>query len=131
MVHDYIHQTPHGGRYRIRLYLPNEEGAAPVVILTEPVDNTGQSITKAASRLAAEVIAGYGLEDPQPVFVEHYEDGARGTEDDPQTFDLVVFRSYALTEHFDSDGWAWRVGAPKWSALDRQTVEALVGEPVQ
>ncbi len=53
---DYIHPTPRGGRCRIRIYLPDEERDAVVVICTELPNNPGMSVTNAARRIAAEVI---------------------------------------------------------------------------
>ena len=115
----------------MRIFLPDEAGDAPVVIVTELNTNAGKSVTNAALRIAAEIIAAHGLEDPKPVFVEHYEDGMRGTPGDPQTFDLVTFYSYAPRQTTDIDGWCWTIGPPKRKAPDRETVEALVGQGVR
>lgn len=94
LVHDYIHPVPAGGRCRIRLYLPDEEADSPVVICTEPERGTGgMSITNCSEVLAAKVIKANRLE-TEPVWIEHYEDGARGSEEDPHTFDLVTFSSW-------------------------------------
>jgi hypothetical protein len=65
---DYIHPTPHGGRCRVRIYLPDEEGDAPVAVCSELPDNKGTSVTNAAERIAAEVIKRRGL--PVPVWIE-------------------------------------------------------------
>ena len=58
---DYIHPTPRGGRCRVRVYLPDDERDAPVVICSELPTNDGTSITYAAEQLAAEVIRYYSL----------------------------------------------------------------------
>lgn len=129
LVHDYIHPTPHRGRCRIRLYLPEDEGDAPVIICTELNANTGMSVTNAAEQIAGEVYAGHGLE--RAVWIEHYEDGARETDEDPQTFSLVTFASSEVREILRGGEWSLRVGAPSWSALDRATVETLVGQGVR
>jgi hypothetical protein len=42
---DYIHPTPRGGRCRVRVYLPEEEQDAPVVICSELPTYEGSSIT--------------------------------------------------------------------------------------
>jgi hypothetical protein len=42
---DYIHLTPRGGRCRVRVYLPDEEIDAPVVVCSELPTNEGTSIT--------------------------------------------------------------------------------------
>jgi len=71
LVSDYIHPTPRGGRCRIRIYLPEEERDAPVVICSELPNNEGSSVTYSAHQIAAEVIRYHRLEVP-PVWVEHY-----------------------------------------------------------
>ena len=54
LVHDYIHPTPHGGHCRVRIY--DATTVVPVIVCTELTDNPGQSITKAAKQIAAEVL---------------------------------------------------------------------------
>jgi hypothetical protein len=56
LASDYIHPTPRGGSCRVRIYLPEEEQDAPVVICSELPNNVGTSVTYAAEQLAAEVI---------------------------------------------------------------------------
>lgn len=131
---DYIHPTPHRGRCRIRIYRPDlpVEGSAArdeaVVIATELPDNEGMSITNAAERIASEVISFHRLPTPL-VWVEHYEDGAHGTEEDPHTFDSVTFSSYEIEDLGAYLGeQRRRIGEPSWKPLDRATVEVLVGE---
>lgn len=132
LVHDYVHPTPAGGQCRIRLYLPEEEKDSPVVICTEPTEgNEGMSITNCAEVVAAKVIEANRLE-AAPVWIEHYENGVRGTEEDPDSarggsFDLVTFSSYVPMEFVSVAGWDRRLGRPSWKALDRQTVERLIG----
>jgi hypothetical protein len=133
---DYIHPTPHQGRCRIRIYRPDlpVEGSAArdeaVVLCTELPSNEGMSITQAAERIAGEVISFHWLPTPL-VWIEHYEDGARGTPEDPHTFDLVSFESYEV-EHLGAylGEERKRIGEPSWKPLDRATVEALVGSAV-
>ena len=131
LASDYIHKTPHKGRCRIRIYMPEDlEYDAPVVICTELLDNPGMSITNAAERLAAEVISAHRLPVPL-VWIEHYEDGARGTPEDPASYDLVLFSSYEVEDLGRYMGEERkRIGEPSWKALDRASVEALVGESV-
>ncbi len=128
---DYIHPIPHRGRCRIRTYLPDEERDSPVVICSELLNNPGQSITNAAERIAAEVIEANQLPTPL-VWIEHYEDGARGTPEDPHTFDLVLFEHYEVRESRAPylGERAVEIGRPAWKPLDRATVEALVGGAV-
>ena len=108
LVHDYIHPTPHGGRCRVRIY--DATTVVPVVVCTELTDNPGQSITNAAKQIAAEVLENHphlfdpfalasiaGLSYDKPfLWVEHYEDGGRGTPSDAATFDLVEFSHYEV-----------------------------------
>jgi hypothetical protein len=76
LIEDYLTDTPHSGEARIRIYAGSSEGV-PVVIATELPDNPGMSITNAAERIAGEVISFHRLPAPL-VWIEHYEDGARG-----------------------------------------------------
>jgi hypothetical protein len=54
---DYIHPTPRGGRCRVRVWLPEDDQDAPVVVCTELPANGGSSITHAAEQLAARLAA--------------------------------------------------------------------------
>jgi hypothetical protein len=63
-----------------------------VVICTELAKNLGMSVTNSAERIAGEVISFHRLPTPL-VWIEHYQDGARGTKEDPHTFDLLTFSS--------------------------------------
>jgi hypothetical protein len=71
LASDYIHPTPRGGQCRVRIYLPEEEQDAPVVICSELPNNGGASITYAAEQLAAEVIRSHRLPTPL-VWIEHW-----------------------------------------------------------
>jgi hypothetical protein len=133
---DCIQPTPHKGSCRVRIYRPDlpVEGSAArdeaVVICTELADNPGMSVTQAAERIAAEVITFHWLPTPL-VWVDHYQDGARGTPEDPHTFDLVTFSSYEVEDLAPYMGEERkRIGEPSWKPLDRATVEALIGEPL-
>ncbi len=61
LASDYIHPTPRGGRCRIRIFLPEEEQDAPVVICSELPNNPGGSITNSAEVIAAEMIRSHKL----------------------------------------------------------------------
>jgi len=142
LVSDYNHPTPHGGRCRVRIY--EESGELPVVVCTEPPDNEGMSITNAAEQIAGEVttsnpevfdpfslgsIPGIGYDKPM-IWIEHYLDGARGTPEDRATFDLVEFAHYEPRDVLRAGEWNKEIGEPSWSPLDRESVERLVGAPV-
>lgn len=115
----------------MRVFLPDEpDRDAPVVVCTELVNNPGQSVTNAASRIAHEVIRNFRLPIPV-VWIEHHEEGARGKPEDPATFDLVVFEDYRPRDAVDPiDGPVRSIGEPRWKALDRASAERLVGGPL-
>jgi hypothetical protein len=95
LASDYIHPTPRGGRCRVRIYLPEEERDAPVVICSELPNNGGTSITYAAEQLAAEVIRSNTLPTPL-IWIEHWPEESTGS--GAETFELVVFSSYKVEE---------------------------------
>ncbi len=128
LASDYIHLTPRGGQCRVRIYLPEEEQDAPVVICSELPNNGGTSVTYAAEQLAAEVIRSHKLPTPL-VWIEHWpKESTRGGE---ETFELVVFSSYKAEERapYLGERRSW-IGDETWKRLDRTTVEALVGGKV-
>ena len=123
---DYIHPTPHGGRCRIRIYLPDDQRDAPVLICSELPDNKGMSVTNAAERIAAEVIKRHGL--PVPVWIEQRtSETAYGTE---ERFALVVFSDHEVRELPPYLGVRLTIGEPAFKRLDRASVEVLVGQAV-
>jgi len=128
LASDYIHPTSRGGRCRVRIYLPEEEQDAPVVICSELPNNGGTSITYAAEQLAAEVIRSHRLPTPL-VWIEHWPKQAMDGREEP--FELVVFSSYKVQERAPYLGKtrAW-IGNAIWMTLDRASVEILVGGKV-
>jgi hypothetical protein len=67
---------------------------------------------------------------PTPlVWIEHWP--KEGTDGGAETFDLVVFSSYKVEERapYLGETRAWMEEAT-WKRLDRNSVEALVGEKV-
>jgi hypothetical protein len=127
LANDYIHPTPRGGRCRVRVYLPEEEQDAPVVICSELPNNEGSSVTYSAHQIAAEVICYHRLS--APVWSEQYPREA--TDGTSETFELVVFSSYEIKERAPNLGETrLTIGEPTWKSLDRETVEALVGQKV-
>ena len=130
LVSDYNHPTPHGGRCRVRIYEPRERDSF-VVILTEPPDNPGMSVTNAAEEIAAAVVKQNALPTSRTVFVEHYETGARGSKEDPHTFDLITFSPTDPEPVFRAGRWTMELGEPSWLPLDRASVERLIGARVE
>jgi hypothetical protein len=128
LASDYFYPTLRGGRYRIRIYLPDEGRDAPVVICSELPNNEGSSVTYSAHQLAAEVIRYHKLGLP-PVWIGHYPKEA--TDGTSETFELVVFSTYEVKERAPNLGeMRLTIGEPTWKTLDREAVEALVGQAV-
>ena len=99
-----------------------------MVICSELPNNPGGSITNSVEVIAAGVIESNKLPTPL-VWIEHWpEESTHGGE---ETFDLVVFSSYKVTERapYLGEGRAW-IGEPTWKPLDRTSVEVLVGGKV-
>jgi hypothetical protein len=64
-----------------------------------------------------------------PVWVEHHPKEA--TDGNSETFKLVVFSSYEVKERAPYLGATkLTIGEPTWKTLDREAVEALVGQEV-
>jgi hypothetical protein len=129
LASDYIHPYKDaGGRpahCRVRLYLPEDVRDAPVVICSELPNNPGGSITDSAEVIVAGVIRSNELPTPL-VWIEHWP--KESTDREEETFDLVVFSNHEVIERapYLGERRAW-IGEATWKALDRATVEALVG----
>jgi hypothetical protein len=119
-----------GGRpahCRVRIYLPDDMRDAPVVVCSELPNNPGGSITNSAEVIAAGVIRANELPTPL-VWIEHWPEAST---EGQESFELVVFSSYELTQRapYLGETRAW-IGEPTWKTLDRAAVEALVGGKV-
>ena len=122
------HPTPKGGRCRIRIYLPEDGRDAPIVLCSELPNNLGFSITHTAEVIAGEVLSFHHLP-KKPIWIEHHPLEARGG--DPETFDLVLFSGHEVSEALVAGQWRKEIGVPTaFKRLERQSVEALVGEDV-
>jgi hypothetical protein len=131
LASDYIHPYKDAGgrraRCRVRIYLPDDDLDAPVVICSELPNNPGGSITNSAEVIAAGVIQANELPTPL-VWIEHWPEE---TTDVEETFELVAFSSYEVTERAPYLGETRAcLGDATWKQLDRPTVEALVGGKV-
>jgi hypothetical protein len=131
LTSDYIHPYKDaGGRpayCRVRIYLPDDDLDAAVVVCSELPNNPGGSITNSAETIAAGVIQANELPTPL-VWIEHWpEESTEGQE----TFDLVVFSSYEVIARapYLRETRTW-IGDATWKPLERTTVEALVGRKV-
>jgi hypothetical protein len=131
LASDYIHPYKDAGggpaHCRVRIYLPEDMRDAPVVICSELPNNPGGSITNSAEVIAAGVIRANELPTPL-VWIEHWPEE---TTEERETFELVVFSSYEVTEKapYLGETRAW-LGEPAWKPLDHTTVEVLVGGKV-
>jgi hypothetical protein len=125
---DYLHpfESVSGirSRCRIRLYLPENEHDAPVVVCSELPDNPGVPVTAAAENIAADVIKTHWL--VEPLWIEHHpeETTAAGIE----SLELVVFSDHKIREAVHDAGSRIEIGEPSWKALDRPSVELLLGQ---
>ena len=131
LASDYIHSYKDAGgspvRCRVRIYLPEDVLDAPVVVSSELPNNPGGSITISAEVIAAGVIRANELPTPL-VWIEHWpKESTEGQE----SFELVVFSSYELTQRapYLGETRAW-IGEATWKTLDRTAVELLVGGKV-
>jgi hypothetical protein len=131
LASDHIHPYKGAGggssHCRVRIYLPEDVLDAPVVVCSELPNNPGGSITNSAETIAAGVIRANELPTPL-VWIEHWPEGSTGGE---ETFELVVFSNYEVTERapYLGETRAW-IGDATWTRLDRATVEVLVGGKV-
>ena len=132
LASDYIHPCKDAGgrpaRCRVRIYLPDDVHDAPVAICSELPNNPGGSITNSAEVIAAGVIRANELPTPL-IWIEHRPE--ESTNGGKETFDLVVFSSYEVTERapYLAEARTW-IGDATWKPLDRATVETLVGGKV-
>ena len=112
---------------RIRLYLPQEDQDAAVVICSELPDNPGTSAINAAEQIAAEIIQHFRLPSP-PVWIEHHpQECTNGQED---AFELVIFTHYEVKDTLRGGVLHQEIGQPARKQLDRASVEVLVGQEV-
>lgn len=125
------------GRCRVRLYEPEpgEDPSAsttPVVVCSEPADPTetlpGEtSLADAAEYLAAEIMEDHRLAAGPPRWIEHRM--APLGEGESELWSSVVFAHYIPEEVLAPGGVRRkRIGRAERTSLDRQTVEALVGQ---
>ncbi len=98
-----------------------------MIICSELADNPGIPVTGAAENIAAEVIAAHWL--VAPVWIEYHpkETTVAGVE----SLELVVFSDYKVRETVGPTGSRVEIGQPYWQPLDRDSVEVLVGQPLE
>jgi hypothetical protein len=127
-IHPYRDVAGSAARCRVRIYLLDDERDAPVVVCSEVPNNPGGSITNSVEAIAAGVIRANRLPTPL-VWIEHWP--VESTDGGEESFELVVFSSYEVTERAPYLGETRaRIGEATWKALDRASVEVLVGRKV-
>ena len=62
------------------------------------------------------------------MWIEHYPKGA--TDGEAETFDLVVFAHYEVSQTMRGGAFRKEIGRPTWKRLDRASVEVIVGAKV-
>ena len=132
LASDYIHPYKDAGGHpahcRVRIYLPEERYDVPVVLCSELPNNPGGSITNSAEAIAAGVIRANSLPTPL-VWIEHWP--KESTDSGIETFDLIVFSNYEVTERAPYLGETRaRIGEATWKPLDLASVEVLVDAKV-
>jgi hypothetical protein len=132
LASDYIHPNKdtegRSAHCRVQIYLPDDTCDDPVVICSELPNNPGGSITNSAEVIAAGVIRANELPTPL-VWIEHWP--KESIDGRNETFELVVFSGYEVTERAPNLGeTTTRIGEATWKALDRTSVEVLVGAKV-
>jgi hypothetical protein len=131
LVSDYIHPYNDAGGHpahcRVRIYLPDDDLDAPVVVCSELPNNPGGSITNSAETIAAGVIRADELPTPL-VWIEHWPEE---TTEGQETFELVVFSSYEVVERapYLGETRVW-IGDATWKPLNRASVECLIRDKV-
>ncbi len=127
LASDYIRPYKDAGERpshcRVRIYLPDDVLDAPVIVCSEVPNNPGGSTTNSTEVIAAGVILANELLIPL-VWIEHWPEETTEGQD---TFELVVFSSYKVTERapYLMETRAW-IGDATWKRLDRATVGGLV-----
>ncbi len=81
-------------RCRVRIYLPDDVRDPPVVLCSELPNNPGGSVTNSVEVIAAGVILASELPAPL-VWIEYRLKESTGRQ---ETFELVVFSTYEVTE---------------------------------
>jgi len=128
LASDYIHPTVGGTTCRVRIFL-DEERLPAAVLVSEVPTNPGRGVSEVIEVVAAEV-AEYNAMARTPIFVEHHP--PETTDGATETFELVVFAFDDARQivRDEAEGWRRELGRPVWKPLDRETVEALVGQEV-
>ena len=121
----YPHQARFGkrgpvARCDIAIY---EHPHGTVVVMTEPPDNPGMSITNAVEAVATQVVAREGLDLTRTIWLEHYPD----RHPPGMARDRMFDESYDLVRFI----WAGPVArSPVWKRLDEDVVDALLAGAV-
>lgn len=108
-----------------RLEIWAARGIAPVVLVTERLDNDGTSVTNWAEHLAEQVCRDYELDPAKMWWLECYEREDDG--DDYHNLSERTRRSEFDAVHFQHGPGA-RLHSPRWLPFGLAKAEQLVGE---
>lgn len=140
-VHEYRGNGPEiRGLCGVRLY--EGEGERPVVVLTEPPEDTGYVgpwLTYSVENVVAELVHELGAlseavrraegSDEEPFVVVEHAPRSR-TElraRIPETFERVAFSSYEVRQVGSASFWRHSLGEPDWTHLTRDEAQRLCG----
>lgn len=116
-THDYYYRFPAvnfgvGGRCRVRLYQRSKN--AYTVVLTEPVNNSGESVAAACERIVTGLVARWKLSTRTTRWIQHLPP----QDDLPAEFDELRFTWSSSKSASD----------PQWLPLTVEEVEELTGD---
>ncbi len=108
--------------------LNNHVLAGTIVVLTEPHNNPGGSVTNFCGEIATQLVADLGLNPATTWWVEHY----------PASSHPYMTGHIRRNESFDFIGITWekrRSGYAatnvEWSRTSREVLEAMIGQPFE
>lgn len=116
LAHDYFRSFHGNVRCRVRVFVSGDSADAPVVLIDEPPRNPPSPVLDGVGQLALGIFHDHEPElrdRPVPVFIQHSAE--RGS------YYLIVFSSPQKMKS------GTLPGSPRWKALDRKTVEFLIG----
>jgi hypothetical protein len=117
-----LHNNPHSATVRVQIFdqvtTAGSSGHRKVIILTEPEDNPGTSVTNGVEQIATRVLRDHGIDFYSAQFVEHYDRPTIGRKKEKETFDLVYFE-------LNDRGECKR---PNWTPSDWEHIANLIGE---
>lgn len=125
----YTGENGHQGYCRVRIYIGKD--LPPVIIATEPNDNTGPSLTNSAEIVFPAIIARYlpgWLDQAEDLtLIEHYEPSHGWGSRKADTYDQVTFTDWRPRIRQLAGGKFVSFGEPEWRHLGEAKTRELVG----